>query len=108
MGYTTLPEVKSLCRITDTSHDTEITTTINDAGYYSDALLQLHETVPLTGSIPNEVAVANKYLAAAMFYYHNPTTDSMTKQAELWWKIGETILTNYIIHKYFQGEMAAT
>jgi len=103
-GYTTLAEVKALCRVTDASHDTEITASLEDAGYYTDALIQLHETVPLV-SPPDPIKRANKYLAAALFYYHNPTTEQMIKQAERWWYVGEIMLNSYIIHKYYQGEM---
>jgi len=105
--YITLAEVKALIRETGSSHDTEITTSIEDAAEYTDSIMQLHETVPLSGTVPEPIKRANKFLAAALYYYHNPVSDQSMKQAEAWWKFGDALLTSYIIHKYYTGELDA-
>jgi len=104
MTYATLAEVKALLRETTSDHDTEITTSIEDADDFIDSFLQLHETVPLA-SPPDQIKKASKYLAASLFFFHDPTTEQQLKQAEGWWRIGELMLSNYITYKYFQGEM---
>ena len=102
MAYSTLEEVKALLRITDTTHDTEITTAISDADAKIDNKLQNYETVfPLT-PIPSAINKASKYLAAGLYLKLNPVTDATLKQAELFEKVGLEFLSEYI-EKYHAG-----
>lgn len=104
-GYSTKEEVKEVLRITDATHDTEITAAISDVDVKIDNALQHYEgTLPLV-SVPNSINRASKYLAAAFYLTLNPVSDAMLKQAEIFDKIGNEFLSKYISEKYYVGKM---
>jgi len=103
MAYSTLGEVKALLRITDASHDTEITALIDDADAKIDNKLQNYEaTLPLT-LVPGAINKSSKYLAAAFYLKLSPLSEIMKAQADVFDKIGLEFLTEYIIEKYHAG-----
>lgn len=70
MPYSTKADVKPILGIdaTDTTYDTEFDACITSADGLINSILKFHGfTVPLTGTIPQNIKDASKYFAAAYF-----------------------------------------
>jgi len=98
--YCTIADVKGSLRITAATWDAEIEAVLQDAGYFIDDILSPHVDVPLTGTIPNGVSRANKYLAAAMWKRLNPTSESDKALAKVYWEQGMLFIDGYIKYTY--------
>jgi len=70
MPYSTKADVKTVLGIdaTDTTYDTELNDCITSADGLINSILKFHGlTVPLTGTIPQNIKDASKYFATAYF-----------------------------------------
>ena len=103
MAYSTPSEVKALLRITDASHDTEITTAIGDANVKIDNALRKYETTLPLVPTPNSINRASKYIAAGLYLKLNPGSEATQKQAETFNEVGIEFLSLYISEKYNVG-----
>ena len=66
MTYSTVASVKEILHLSDTVHDAEIASCIEDADTWIDEELKEYTTVPLA-SPPELIVFASKYMAAALF-----------------------------------------
>jgi len=103
MAYSTVAEVKALLRITDAKYDTEIGVAISDADVKIDIKLMNLESVLPLNPIPNGIAKASKFLAAALWARLNPGSEGTEKRAEIYEKLGLEFLEEYITEKYHTG-----
>lgn len=98
MAYTTVAAVKTILRISGTTHDTELSTLIDEVDDYIDARLRaVVSSVPLS-STPDLIERASAYLAAAAFLRTRPDreTGELDPRVEEFQKAGERYLNSYI------------